>query len=671
MSAEDYRLLTTYEIKKLGEQGCSAEDWSQIFVHEDFIAESVRGCRFEGTVRLGIFAGTIETESGITKKCGIFNSYIRNCDIASGVYISEVKSLAGYNIETNVAIENVGSMVIRGETTFGNGIPIEVLNEAGGRELPIFDRLSSQIAYLALMYRHDKDFTAAILEMIEEYCRTKRCTRGRIGTGARVRDSHILRDVWIGDYAVISGASLLEEGTIQCCRESPTFVGEGVIAKQFIILSGSSVDSSAIIHKSFIGEGVTMGKQFSAENSLFFANSEAFHGEACSLFAGPYSVTHHKSTLMIANLCSFFNAGSGTNQSNHMYKLGPVHQGIFERGSKTGSFAYLILPCVVGAYTVVMGKHYVNFDTSCFPFSYITEEKGKSELTPAMNIFTVGTRRDSEKWPKRDRRKNLAKLDLIHFNLLNPYIAGKIRNAIDILGELYENTPKSQDTVTYKGINIQRLLLKAARKYYEMAMKVYIGQELVSRLDTPGNDATMTTIRNLLYPGKIAGTGKWVEICGMFAPVATIENLIKKVKSGKIKSVPQLLETLYEIYNEYNLYAWKYCADLIEQQTGTGIDEVTPETLIQLIEDWKSNAIKLNNMILKDAEKEFDGSSRLSFGIDGDQAVRDLDFEAVRGTYSNNKFVRELQQEIRDIGEKADWLTGFLGKFCSPQVEAS
>jgi hypothetical protein len=664
-----HRGLTTYEIKKLGEQGCSAEDWSQIFVHEDFVAESVRGCRFEGTVRLGIYAGTIETENGITKKCGIYNSHLRNCDVASGVYISEVKSLAGYHIETNVAIENVGSMVVRGETAFGNGIPIEVLNEAGGRELPIFDMLSSQIAYLALMYRHDKAFTDSILEIIGNYCRAKKSDTGRIGTGARIRDAHILRNVWIGDYAVISGASLLEEGTIRCCREAPAFVGEGVIAKQFIILSGSSVDSSAIIHKSFIGEGVTMGKQFSAENSLFFANCEAFHGEACSLFAGPYSVTHHKSTLMIANLCSFFNAGSGTNQSNHMYKLGPVHQGIFERGSKTGSFAYLILPCVVGAYTVVMGKHYVNFDTSSFPFSYITEEKGKSELTPAMNIFTVGTRRDSEKWPKRDRRKNPDKLDLIHFDLLNPYIAGKIRNAIEILGELSEKTLKSQDTLTYKGISIHRLLLKAARKYYEMAMKVYIGQELALRLATPDVDGTMDTVRNLLYPGEIAGTGKWVEICGMFSPATKVEELMEKVKSGELESVPQLHEKLQEIYSNYSSFAWKYCADLIEQQTGSGINKITPESLIQLIDDWKSNAIKLNNMILKDAEKEFDGSSRLSFGIDGDQITRDLDFEAVRGTYNKNRFVTGLQQEIADIGEKADKLTGFLGKFCKPTCE--
>jgi hypothetical protein len=314
-------------------------------------------------------------------------------------------------VEENVAIYNVGSLVVNKESTFGNGTEIEVLNEGGGRELPIFDRLSSQIGYLTVLYRHDKEFTERILSLIKDYCESRRSIRGRINSGTRIHDSLIIRNVLVGSHAVISGASLLEEGTIQSCIEAPVFIGSGVTAKKFIILSGSKIDGGVILEKSFVGQGVIMGKQFSAENSVFFANCEAFHGEACSLFAGPYSVTHHKSTLMIASLVSFFNAGSGTNQSNHMYKLGPLHQGILERGSKTGSFSYLLLPVQIGAFSVVMGKHYSNFDTSDFPFSYISEEKGKNELTPAMNLFTVGTRRDVDKWPARDRRNDRDKLD--------------------------------------------------------------------------------------------------------------------------------------------------------------------------------------------------------------------------------------------------------------------
>jgi len=67
-------------------------------------------------------------------------------------------------------------------------------------------------------------------------------------------------------------------------------------------------------------------------------------------------------------------------------------------------------------------------------------------------------------------------------------------------------------------------------------------------------------------------------------------------------------------------------------------------------------------MILKDAEKEFDISSRLGFGLDGDENTRDLDFQAVRGTYEENKFVLGLQKEIREIEQKADSLVAQLEK---------
>jgi hypothetical protein len=655
----NYRLLTKEEIDTLRSQGCIAENWADITVKEGFTPGPVINNRFEGKIRLGLFSGTIEVD-GISKKCGIFNSSVRDCDIGDHVCIAEVRNLANYVIEENVAIENVGSLIVKGESTFGNGTEIEVLNEGGGRELPIFDRLTSQIAYLTVLYRHDKAFTEKLLGVIRGYCNSKKSNRGLIQTGARIQDSLIIRNVAVGSYARISGACLLEDGTIQSCREAPSMVGEGVIAKKFIILSGSRVDGGAIVEKSFIGQGVKMGKQFSAENSVFFANCEAFHGEACSLFAGPYTVTHHKSTLMIASLFSFFNAGSGTNQSNHMYKLGPVHQGILERGSKTGSFAYLLLPSYVGAFTVVMGKHYANFDTADLPFSYISEEKGKSQLVPAMNIFTVGTRRDSEKWPSRDRRTDPEKLDLIHFDLFNPYIVGRMLNGISILNDLAEKNEKKQDYVNYKGISIHRLLFRTSRKYYELGLKTYIGQEVVQRLGELEHNATLDDVRNRLKVTGRDGEGRWLEICGLFAPASKIDELVASVRSGKISSVSELRESLTAIYNHYRQYAWVWCAGLIASQTGERPDQISAPGLLQIIMDWKSNAMKLNNMILKDAEKEFDPGSKLGFGIDGDENTRDMDFQAVRGVYTDNKFVTGLQKETKEIEEKANRLIALL-----------
>ncbi len=235
----NYRLLTSEEIGQLISNGCIAMNWSDISVSEKFSAAFVRNTRFEGKIKLGHFLGDAHEEGDLAGTYGIFNSYIRDCEISDNVYISDVKKLADYYIAGNVRIENVGSLEMTGESAFGNGTEIEVLNEGGGRGLPIFDRLSSQIAYLAVLYRHDKDFTSRLLGLIRDYSDSKLSRKGRIESNAKISDTLIIRNVSIGPYTIIAGASLLEEGTIGSNREAPVFIGEGVMAKKFIVLSGS------------------------------------------------------------------------------------------------------------------------------------------------------------------------------------------------------------------------------------------------------------------------------------------------------------------------------------------------------------------------------------------------------------------------------------------------
>ena len=98
-----------------------------------------------------------------------------------------------------------------------------------------------------------------------------------------------------------------------------------------------------------------------------------------------------------------------------MYKLGPVHQGVTERGVKTSSDSYIMWPARIGAFTVVLGRHKGNPDISDLPFSYLMENDGESTLLPGINLHSAGTIRDVQKWPKRDLRKDdrkLVKIDL-------------------------------------------------------------------------------------------------------------------------------------------------------------------------------------------------------------------------------------------------------------------
>ena len=80
--------------------------------------------------------------------------------------------------------------------------------------------------------------------------------------------------------------SLLENGSINSSQADPCVVGTKVIARDFILCSGAHVTDNVILNHCFVGQGTQLSKQYSAENSVFFANCGGHHGEACSVFAG-------------------------------------------------------------------------------------------------------------------------------------------------------------------------------------------------------------------------------------------------------------------------------------------------------------------------------------------------------------------------------------------------
>ncbi len=372
------------------------------------------------------------------------------------------------------------------EATFGNGVEVEVLNEGGGREVTLFNDLSSQFAHLLCLHRYRPRLIGRLEQMaavaVQQACAARteelepepRCDRsGRSSMSTWDR----------GQWSVARHRCV--NGSILSCQQSPTTVGAGVQAHDFIIAEGACVDGGAMIAKTYVGQGSRIGRQFSAEGSLFFANCEAFHGEACSVFAGPYTVTHHKGTLLIAGMFSFYNAGSGTNQSNHMYKLGPVHEGRLERGSKTGSFSYMMWPCRVGPFSVVLGKHTRAFDTGDFPFSHIEAmPDGRCSLIPGFNLTTVGTVRDGAKWPSRDRRQGPVKRDRLVFDVFSPYTVGRMLRGIDVLQQLQQKTDRSVHAVAIQGAEVKRVFLRTGQKFYRRGAMMYLADKIVQRVES-------------------------------------------------------------------------------------------------------------------------------------------------------------------------------------------
>ena len=540
----NYRSLTEKEIATLTVYGCSAESWQNVFVAEDFSPAFVSNVHFSGNVHLGTFSKTFELPGGLKKHAGLNNCILHNCIIGNDVYIDKIDNyIANYSIGNGSYIENVNLILVDGVSSFGNGVKVPVMNEGGGREIPIFDFLSAPLAYILTLYRHRPELIQNLQKRIDNYATAQQSSTGSIGANVRIVNCGSIKNVRIGDYALIEGASLLENGSVNSNAEAPVVIGSGVKCKDFILSSGVSVTDSTLISKCFIGQGCIMAKHYSALDSLFFSNCQGMHGEATAIFAGPYTVSHHKSTLLIAGMFSFLNAGSGSNQSNHMYKLGPIHQGICERGSKTTSDSYLLWPAKIGAFTLVMGRHYKHSDTSDLPFSYLIENATESYLVPGVNLRSVGTIRDAQKWPKRDNRKDSQKLDPINFNLLSPYTIQKMIRGVEVLKNLQKISGETTEVYNLQNCHIRNSSVRNGIELYNIAINKFLGNSLISRLHEK-EFKNIDEVRAQLKPQTHKGSGEWVDLSGLIAPKNACEELLNSIEQNTL--------TLDEIQKSFN-----------------------------------------------------------------------------------------------------------------------
>jgi NDP-sugar pyrophosphorylase family protein len=642
-----YRQLTKEEIRILESRLCSAENWEAIEVSNDFNPLKISKVTFSGNIKIGRLDSEFTFEGGIKKPAGLHNACFHNCEIGNNVLIDNVQSyIANYKIGNDTVIQNIDRLLTDEKSRFGNGVEVAVLNETGGREVIINDKLTAHVAYILALYRHRPQLVQSLYRMVRFYADKHASEIGTIGDHVRIINCGLIRNVKIGNHAYIDGARRLVNGSINSNESDPVFVGYGVNAEDFIICSGSHVDNGVMLTRCFVGQACRLGHAYSAGDSLFFSNCQGENGEACAIFAGPYTVTHHKSTLLIAGMFSFMNAGSGSNQSNHMYKLGPIHQGIIERGGKTTSDSYILWPAKIGAFSLIMGRHYRNSDTSNMPFSYLIENKDETILVPGVNLKSIGTIRDAQKFPKRDNRKDPNQLDQINFNLLSPYTVQKMFRAIDILQGLQETCGHTSGYYSYQSCMIKNSSLKRGIELYHIAIKKFLGNSIISRLN--GNYPSVETLRERLKPDTQDGLGEWLDMAGLIAPKLLIDQLLNGIETAeinKLKDVNQVIETIHRNY--YSL-EWTWAWDKIRSYYGVTLETITPEKIIAIVEDWKEAVVCLDQILYEDAKKEFSLSAQTGFGADGNNDEQRLDFEQVRGVFEQNTFVSSILKHIEE-----------------------
>ena len=597
MIAMGYRHLTPEEINSLISKGCSAQSWDSVKVAwgENDYTPYINNAKFSGEVNLGKFDDTTICPSNVEIHSGIENAMVHNVTLGDNCIIKNVKEyIANYTIGNGAYISNVDLIYMEDTSSFGNGVDVSVLDETGSREVVITDQLTSQMAYIVAMYPYN--IGRKLNGIAEKYGDAQADTIGKIGNNVKIQGCGIIKGVKIGDNCVIRGAAKLINGTIK----SNSHIGHGVIAEDFIICEGSRVEDGSMLSKCFIGQACQIGHGYSASESLFFSNCQAENGEACSIFAGPFTVTHHKSTLLIGGMFSFMNAGSGTNQSNHMYKLGPIHHGILERGTKTASCSHILWPARVGTFSMVMGKIVTHPDTTDMPFSYLIGNEEEVHLVPGVNLRSAGTFRDIEKWPKRDKREG-ALMDDINFNQFNPYTVGKMFRGKEILENLLNDKIEEYD---FQGTKINKSALKKGIEYYKLGITIHLGGVLVHRLENLKKGDDLAQMRQLLAANVTIGNGEWCDLGGLIAPEEIKTSLFEKIENEELSSLEEINAYLHEAHEKYYDFEWAWAYARFKEYFGKAPSEMSSEEIATIVNQWKETVVRIEDMALLDASKD-------------------------------------------------------------------
>lgn len=612
----DYRPLTSEEIEVLKSNDCWAEDWTSVNVSENFKPNFMHRVMLYGEVNIGGFDKNVEVSQGFVKHSGINNATLRNVTIGDDCLIENVGNfINNYTIGDDCYISNISTMETTEGATYGEGNLVSVLNEVGEGNIILFSDLNSQLAAFMVKHFSDKELKEKIRLLIKSDIDTKMPERGQIGNNVKIINTKEITNCVINDFCEVNGASRLSDCTLLGSIHGNVYIGTGVIAENSIIAEGSSVINSVKIQDCFIGETCQLSNGFTASASVFFANSYMSNGEACAAFCGPFTASHHKSSLLIGGMFSFYNAGSATNFSNHAYKMGPMHWGILERGSKTASGAYLLMPATLGTYSVCFGKLMHHPDTRNLPFAYLIADGDKMFLIPGRNITTVGLYRDIKKWPKRDLRAPENRKSIVNFDWLSPFSVGEVLKGKKILENLREVTGDNVSQYLYHEYIIPATSLHKGIKYYDIALRIYMGAVLKRVLK---RDPSITP------PSTQIGLGDWDDLSGLLLPVSEEERIINDLKDGNIETIQELIERFENIDANYREYQWTWTYKMICDYYG--ISEITLEDANRIHEDYIKARRSWIAEIKKDAEKEF--------------AMGDVEEEVFRN------FVDSLDQEI-------------------------
>jgi hypothetical protein len=692
-SGIEYRQLTAFEIESLVLNRNTSDNWNNILVSGVFNADLIKNCKFFGLVRIGNLENICLEFSDMKYAVGLYNSTIISCDFGNNVVIDNVNYLSHYIIGNEVIIVNVNELATTDHSKFGNGILkegenenlriwMEICNENGGRSVIPFNGMQPGDAYLWSKFRDDEMLLQHFKAFTEKEFKKERGYYGKVGDRTVIKNSAIIKDVWIGEDAYIKGANKLKNLTINSGEEGKTQIGEGceivngiigfgcrifygVKAVRFIMASHSQLKYGARLINSYLGNNATISC-CEVLNSLIF----------------PAHEQHHNNSFLCAALVmgqSNIPAGA-TLGSNHNSRAadGEIVAG---RGFWPGLCVSLKHNSKFASFTMLAKGDYPFELNISIPFSLVSMDNAKDELTimPAYWFMYNFYALERNAWKCNDRDKRKEKIQLLEYDYLAPDTVNEMFDSLHLfetlVGKAFCAKEKkeniSEDEYCKKGKELLReknpvinelkivaegfenskrktVILKIQRAYDMFSQMIfYYGMsQLFSCIKQ--NNLTDTQVLANSFPNSTK-RNNWLNTGGQLIP----EDSIKKMRSDIYGKKINTWENMHAFYQqegiEYPQQKILHALASLEEIENISLQKLQTQTIAEWFERTLITKEWIVDEIYKSRAKDYSNPFR-KMVYDSEREMND-----VLGKLEENSFINQQKNELevfrKDIAE--------------------
>ncbi len=689
--ASGWRHLRADEVECLIKNDNTSSNWDEVLVSDPFDPQQIANSRFFGLVRIGRLRNIVLQHHDLRLPSGITNSLIIACDIGDDVAIHNVHYLAHYIIGNQTILFNIDEMHVTDHAKFGNGILkegepeqvrtwLDLMNEAGCRQVLPFDGMTSADAYLWAKYIDDKALQEKLKEITQNSVDNHRGVYGTTGSHSVIKNSLILKDVKIGSHCYIKGANKLKNLTINSSEKGPTQIGEGVELVNGIIGYGCRIFYGCKAVKFVMGNNSSLKYGARLINSYLGDNSTISCCEVLNNLLFPAHEQHHNNSFLVAAVVMGQSnmAAGATIGSNHNSRANDneVQAG---RGFWPGLCASVKHSSRFASFVLLSKADYPSELDIPLPFSLLSNNVSKDQLEvlPAYwwlyNMYALA--RNAWKYLQRDNRSHA--VQHIEFDPLAPDTVEECITARSLL-ETWVGTAAA----SYNNIQTD-----TARTYHnslsEIGRQWLLGpEEAVDKLEVLGEEMEHSkrkvviikaykayhaygdmlhyyAIKNLLeyleaHPDAgFAGMcealrserqREWVNLGGQLMQKGDVDVLRADIGNGTLTSWEAIHKRYDTIWKHYPRHKQQHAYALWCQLLGTDVPTATQWS--QALDRAVSIQLAIKDQVYLTRKKDYDNPySKATFRNEEER-------NAAVGTIDDNPFIVQVIKETEAFVER-------------------